>query len=218
MFGPIGVNTLHLFPYTSKKRGEIPLFALLCCGFITAAVVLLSSCSKPVPAEEPLVTVQVAAAKRTIIEREVQAEAVLYAVNESAITPKISAPVARFLVQRGAQVHRGQLLAVLQNKDLAAAEVENKGLYEQAQAAYATAVKAGLPEAWQKAELDAKTAKESLDTARTIYESRQNLYTEGALPRKDRDQAEVGYVQARNQYDIAQKHLKLCRREGRSRS
>ena len=39
-------------------------------------------------------------------------------------------------MNRGSRVHRGQLLAVLENRDLAAAEVENKGAYEQAQATY----------------------------------------------------------------------------------
>ena len=205
---------MRLFPCTSKYGGESPL-APLCSAIIIAAVVLLSSCSKQEPTEEPVVTVQVAAARRTTIERKVQAEGVLYAIAEAAVTPKISAPVSRFLVQRGAKVHRGQLLAVLENKDLAAAEVENKGAYEQAQATYTTALKSGLPEEWQKAELDAKAAKESLEATQKMYESRQNLYQQGALPRKDLDQAEVAYVQARNQYEIAQKHLQALQTGGK---
>ena len=201
---------LYMPPCTSKLWVR-----LLWCGIAAAGCVVLSSCSKEQPAKEPVVTVQVAPAKRTVIERKVQAEAVLYAINEAAITPKISAPVSRFLVQRGAKVHRGQLLAVLENKDLAAAEVENKGAYEQAQAAYATALKSGLPEEWQKAELDAKAAKQSLDAAQKMYESRQNLYQQGALPRKDLDQAGVAYVRARNRYDIAQRHLQALQAGGK---
>ncbi len=180
-----------------------------------AACALLAGCSRQPRSQEPVVTVQVAPAKRTTIERIVQAEAVLYPIKESAITPKISAPVKTFLVQRGAKVHRGRLLAILENRDLQASALENKGAYEQAQAAYQTAVKANLPEEWQKAELDKKAAKESLDAARKIYVSRQNLYQQGALPRKDLDQAQVAYVQARNQYELAQRHLQALQAGGK---
>ena len=68
-------------------------------------------------------------------------------------------------MNRGSRVHRGQLLAVLENRDLAAAEVENKGTYEQAQATYGLETSSALPEEWQKAELDLKTAKEAYDAA-----------------------------------------------------
>lgn len=158
---------------------------------------------------------QVAPVRRTTLARLVRAEAVLYPIHEAAITPKVSAPVKNFLVQRGQRVHRGQLLAVLENKDLAAAALENKGAYEQAQATYETAVKGGLPEEWQKAELDAKAAKAALDAAEKVYRSRQNLYDQGALPRKELDQAEVAYVQARNQYDVAEKHLQALQAGGK---
>ena len=59
-------------------------------------------------------------------------EAVLYPKNQAAITPKIVAPVKKFYVNRGSRVHAGQLLAVIENRDLAAAETETKGSYDQA--------------------------------------------------------------------------------------
>lgn len=189
---------------------------LLCCAVVAAAG--LSGCSRAGAKPEPVVSVQVAPAKLTSIERVVHAEAVLYPIHEAAITPKINAPVARFLVQRGDTVHRGQLLAVLENKDLAAASTENKGAYDQARATYENAVNSNLPEDWRKAELDAQAAKGSLDAAQKMYVSRQDLYKQGALPRKDLDQAEVAYVQARNQYDLAQKHLQALQAGGKQQA
>ena len=46
-----------------------------------------------------------------------------------------------------------------------------------------------------------------LDAQQKIYDSRQDLYKQGAMPRKELDQAGVDLTQARNQYEIAQKHL-----------
>ena len=94
---------------------------------------------------------------------------------------------------------RGQLLAVLENRDLAAAEVENKGAYQQAQANYGIETSSALPEEWQKAEYDLKTAKEAYDAQQKVYDSRQMLFEEGALPRKDFDASAVALArQSRN--------------------
>ena len=54
------------------------------------------------------------------------------------MTPKVSAPVKRFYVNRGSRVKAGQLLATFESQDLAASADENKGALAQAQAAYAT--------------------------------------------------------------------------------
>jgi RND family efflux transporter MFP subunit len=64
-----------------------------------------------------------------------------------------------------------------------------------------------LPEEVQKAQGDTKAAKEALEAEQKLYDSRQDLYKQGALPRKDLDQAGVALTQARNQYELAQRHL-----------
>lgn len=164
-------------------------------------------CSKEAAEKAPVVAVQTAAARQTTIQQVITAEAILFPLNQAAITPKVNAPVRRFYVNRGSKVHRGQLLAVLENRDLAAAQMESQGSYEQAQAAYETTTATSLPEEMQKAELEARTAKEALEAAQKLYDSRQNLFQQGALPRKSLDEASVALVQARSQYEMAQKHL-----------
>jgi RND family efflux transporter MFP subunit len=95
---------------------------------------------------------------------------------------------------------------VLENRDLAAADADSKGAYEQAQAAYATA-NADIPQELEKAELDEQATKKVLDAQQRIYDSRKELFEQGALPRKDLDQASVDLTNARNQYEIALKKL-----------
>ena len=145
--------------------------------------------------------------KKATIEQTVTSEAILFPLAQSAIVPKISAPVKAFYVNRGSKVHAGQLLARLESRDLAAAAQDNQGGYDQAQAAYAIATASTLPEEIQKAQGDTKAAKLALEAEQKLYDSRQDLYKQGALPRKDLDQATVSLTQARNQYEIAQHHL-----------
>ena len=173
------------------------------------------ACSKKEMEQEPVVAVQVAPTQRGEIQQQIDVEAVLFPKDQAALTAKISAPVKTFYVNRGSRVHKGQLLAVLENRDLAAAEVENKGAFEQAQAAYNIETSSALPEEWQKAEYDLKAAKEAYEAEQKVYESRQNLYKEGALPRKELDQAAVAMIQAKGLYEVAQKHMAALEAAGK---
>src|SRR5260370_6516844 len=176
-------------------------------GFTLLASLIAGACSTKTQEKEPVVKVQVVPVRRTTVEDRVSAEAILFPRNQAAIVPKISAPVRKFYVNRGSRVHAGQLLAVLENRDLAAAAQENRGAYEQAQANYETTTRASVPEEVQKAELDLKASKERVEAEQKVYDSRKILYEQGALPRKDFDQAAVSLTQARNENEIAQKHL-----------
>jgi len=172
-----------------------------------ATIVLLSGCKSGEKTEPVEVSVQAEAAKQEDISRVVNTEAVIFPLAQAAITPKLNAPVRKFYVVRGQKVQQGQLLAELENRDLAAAELDNKGAYEQAQAAYTTNVGATLPEDTRKAEADVENAQKGLDAAQKLYSSREMLFQQGALPRKELDTAGVALTQAKTQYDIAKKHL-----------
>lgn len=176
-------------------------------ALIMAALAAMTACSSDTGEAAPVVPVEIVAVAKSSMQQKITADAVLFPVEQAAIPAKISAPVKKFLVNRGSHVREGQLLAVLENRDLAAAAQENKGAFEQAQAQSITTTSADLPQELRKAELDAKAAKQQLEAQQTIYDSRKDLFQQGALPRKDLDQAGVDLTNARNQYELAQKHL-----------
>jgi HlyD family secretion protein len=175
------------------------------CG-ILAGLILAVGCSSDKGEPVPTVTVQVAPVERTEIQHIITTQAILFPKQQAAIVPKISAPVQKFLVKRGSTVHEGELLAVLENRDLAAAAQDTGGAYKQAQAAYETTTAASLPQEIQKAKADEQQAKQMLDAQEKIFQSRQQLFDQGALPRKELDQSRVDITQARNQYEIAKTH------------
>jgi HlyD family secretion protein len=185
---------------------------------LTVLLVSLSACSREPAAKEPIVPVQVAPVKKVTIQHTVVAEAILFPLAQSAIVPKISAPVKTFLVKRGSRVHEGELLAVLEHQDLAAAAADTKGTYDQAQAAYEISTGAELPAEMQKAQLETQATKQLLEAQQKVYDSRQELFQQGALPRKELDQAGVDLTQARNLHEMAQKHLEAMQAIGRQQT
>ncbi len=200
----------------NRKPGSQRHRILAIAGVAAAAGMLMTvGCSSDKGDQEPTVSVQVSPVEKTTIEHTINAQAILFPRQQAAIVPKISAPVRKFLVKRGSPVREGQLLAVLENRDLSAAAQENKGSYEQAQASYETTTAAGLPEEIRKAEADAQQSQQVLDAQEKVFASRQLLFEQGALPRKELDQSRVDVTQARNQAAIAKKHLEALMAVGK---
>ena len=205
--------TLNVDRTAFKDRAVLGTRCILACA-LALPMILLPGCKKEAE-PEPQVTVQAEHPEQGPIAEHINADATLSPLAQAAIAPRISAPVRKFYVQRGAHVKEGELLATLENKDLAAAAQDNKGSYMAAEAAFATATKAQVPEDTQKAELDFAQAKANLDLNESIVKARKQLFAEGAIPGRDLDTAEAALVQAQAAYDTAAKHLESMRQVSR---
>jgi len=188
------------------NRGS-PAFLKAGLAFSCLAGAILSGCAPKEAGEQaPSVTVQVAAAQDQTIHREITVDAILYPRDQAAITPRISAPVRRFYVDRGSRVRAGQLLAELENRDLASAALDNQGTYQQAEADYQSVA--------QKAQQGVKLAKQQLDAAEKLFHNRELLLQQGAASARDVEDARIALTQTQNQYEIAQKQYDLKASEG----
>jgi HlyD family secretion protein len=173
------------------------------------AAAFFVACSKPVEEKEKApAPVQVTAVTQATIRRIVQGEGALYPLDQASIMPKIAAPVQKFYVHRGDHVKRGQLLAVLENRDLIYAAAESKGAVDQAQSNLRTTEVSTIPDSVTKAQTDLAAARDTRDSAKKVLESRQQLLKQGALAGRLVDEAQVAYSQADGQYRAAQEHLK----------
>jgi HlyD family secretion protein len=188
---------------------------LACCAALGIAAMPNAACKKAEPPAESITPVKVAPAIKGSIRHIVTADAVLYPREQANIVPKISAPVRRFLVNRGDHVKEGQLLAVLENRDLVGAAQESRGQYVQAESNYRSTANAGVPEQVTKAETDVAAAREAMDAAKKLLDNRQQLLLQGALARKLVDEAQVGYAQARATFESAQQHLQALQSVGK---
>jgi HlyD family secretion protein len=203
---------------SSFPRPALRLQAILLAGLSLCAV-FLQACKKTGDADAAaVVTVQAEHPEVGEISERIVADATLSPVAQAAISPKITAPVREFYVQRGSKVRAGQLLAVLENRDLSAQELDNKGQYAAAQASFDMQTKAQVPEDYRKAELDVAQAKAQLELQKQIVAARKKLLAEGAIPGRDYDTAAAALVQAQAAYDVAQNHLDSMKAVSRAAS
>ena len=196
-----------------KRRAGRHMIALLAA----ACLVLTGGCSKKkeeAETEGPA-PVQLAAVTQDTVRRTVTADGTLFPLNQWNVMPKITAPVQRFLANRGDYVKQGQLLAVLENRDLAASVAAAKGQLEQADANLTATQQAAVPESVVKAQTDVESDQEQYDAARRVLESRQKLFKEGALARKLVDDAAVQLASAKAQLETAKEHLRTLQAAGK---
>jgi multidrug efflux pump subunit AcrA (membrane-fusion protein) len=168
----------------------------------------VGACHRKQAEQEPVVPVQVSPVIRGSIRNIVTTDAILYPHDQANIVPKIGAPVRRFLVQRGDHVKQGQLLAELENRDLSAAALATRGQFAQAESNYRSTSGAAVPEQLTKAQTDVDSGRQSLDASKTLLDNREQLFKQGALARKQVDEAQVAYAQAKAQFETAEQHLK----------
>jgi HlyD family secretion protein len=191
-----------------SHKDHISLFQARAVLLLVLLPGLISGCKKAAKQEESTaVVVQAEHPSVGPISEQIAADAILAPLAQAAIAPRISAPIRAEYVQRGAHVKEGQLLIVLEDRDLQGSAVDSKGAVTSAQAAYATATRATIPEEIQKAQLDVDQAKANLEVASRTAEERTRLLQEGAISGRDTDAAVAAAVQAQAAYDVAVKHL-----------
>jgi multidrug efflux pump subunit AcrA (membrane-fusion protein) len=191
---------------------------------ILAVLLLCTACSRKTetakqdpPKEEAAVApVETATARVGSIAELVDAEAVLYPLRQASILAKVTAPIQQFLVQRGDHVKVGQLLAILENRDLSASARESGQLFRQAEATYENTRSAQLPDELTKASTDVTSGEEAYDAAKRVYESRVKLFRDGALAEKLVEDAKVAMVQAQSTLETARQHLASLKAVGQA--
>lgn len=177
--------------------------------FAIAAALVLVACEKPQEKEKAPAPVQVTAVTQATIRRIVEGEGSLFPLEQTSLVPKIAAPVQKFYVNRGDHVKQGQLLAVLENRDLVSAAAESKGAVQQAESNLHTTEISTVPDAVIKAQTDLEAAREARDNARKVLESRQQLFKQGALAGRLVDESQVAYTQAESAFRAAQEHFRV---------
>jgi HlyD family secretion protein len=205
-----GHDSMHARSVAASPQSVFRMLGLVAAA--GAGLFLLAGCGGAAKTPETVVPVQAVAVRRGRIPVVITGEALLGPLHQAVLAAKISAPIEHFYVRRGDKVHKGELLAVLENKDLSGAALGSQGQYQQAKAQYQTITKSTVPQEMQKAEHDVAQAKDEMDLQQRIYTSQQKLFEEGALPGRTVDQTKVALVQAQTQYGVLLRNLEALKK------
>lgn len=131
-------------------------------------------------------------------------------ITEVRISSKVPGRIAKFLVQEGDYVKKGDTLAILSTPDVDAKLVQAQAAQDGAAAQNQKALVGTRSEQIQSAYEMWQKAKAGVDIAQKSYQRVQNLFEKGVTTAQKRDEAEANYKAsvatekaAKSQYDMA---------------
>ncbi len=181
-------------------------------------LLFLPACARRDEGEtKPVVSVQVAPVELQTIKISVSAPATIFPRQQANIASRLTAPIRSLKVRKGDMVSAGQLLAVLENRDLQAQKEEAAAGVIDAQASLQKTAAGTLPTDVERARGQLATAEAALNQAQKIYQRRQELFQQGAIPQRDLLASQTELAQAKTAYEVAQKSLQLLESQSREK-
>jgi len=166
------------------------------------------------PADEAAnveVSVQVAKAQRAPIANEITMVATLIARREATLSSKISAQIAQMPLLTNRPVHAGDVLAVLESRDLAAQRSEAAAALQEAQTSANQTANGSVPLTNAQDQKAVRDARAALENARKTLDRREALYREGGISRKDLEASQLAVGNAENDLRVAESSSTLHR-------
>jgi HlyD family secretion protein len=179
------------------------------------ALAIVGCAKKEEPEEKPVVAVKVAKAELSDLPLTVTAPATIFPREQANIAARLAAPIRELRVKKGDAIKTGQVLALLENRDVLAQRQEAESALADAQANLQKMTGGSIPTEIGRAEGQVATTKAALDQAQKNFDRRQALFQQGAIPNRDLLQSQTELATAKANYEVAVRALELLRGQSR---
>ena len=160
-------------------------------------------------AAQPVVSVRMAKAETGAIAQPLDLVGTITARQEATLSPKVSAQIAQMGLLKNRAVHRGDVLAVLESRDLTAQRAEAEAALREAQIGVANTGQGAIPLTNAQDVKAVRDAQGTLDNARKTYERRKALYDQGGISKKDLEASQLDVTKAEDDLRLAEKSASL---------
>jgi len=194
--------------YQPRRRGWLILLLLLAA---LALVVYWRWPKKPAAEEEAAVVVSVRVAKveREPIAAEVSAIGTVFPRERATVSAKLNAQIKRMPLLRNKSVKAGEVIAVLEARDLQAQRAEAAAALQEAEHNARNVNVGTIPQTTAQDEKALRDARANVANARAVYERRQTLYDRGGISKKDLDASQLTLTTAENDLRLAESTARL---------
>ena len=180
--------------------------------------VFLAACSRENETKpEPVVEVKAAQTEVADLDVTVHAPAAVFPRQQANIASRVTSPIRELRARKGDSVSAGQVLAVLENRDLLAQQQEALAALEDATAQLQKISTGTLPTDIERARGQLATAEAALNQARKIYDRRAELFKLGAIPARDLLVSQTELANANANYEVARRSLELLETQSREK-
>lgn len=161
-------------------------------------------------AEEAIVvSVQVAKVERRPIALLVSALGTVFPREKAEVSAKIGAQIKQMSLLKNHIVKAGQVIAVLESRDLLAQRNEAVAALKEAQANERSVVTGSIPQTNAQDEKALRDARANVANARATYERRRVLHDKGGISTKDLEATQLALTQAETELRLAEQTASL---------
>lgn len=157
----------------------------------------------------PVVTVKVVKAEKGSIAAPITAVGTIWPREKADVGAKVSAQIKKMALLKNKMVRAGEVIAVLESKDLQAQRAEAAGALNEARANERSLLTGTIPKTNaedQKALLDARA---KVNNTRAVYERRLALFEKGGISQKDLEASQLDYTQAQDELRLQEQTIAL---------
>jgi RND family efflux transporter MFP subunit len=185
---------------------------------VLAAAVMLGGCSKKDEAEpKPEVEVKLAPATVEDVEQSITGPATVFPVSQAGVAARNTAPIKQLLVKKGDNVAAGQVLAILEARDVLAAKNEAAANVDEAEQNLKKTTAGTLPSDLERARGQLVAAEAAYKQADAIYKRRKSLFEDGAIPQRDLLVSETDLATTKANYEVAKLSYDLLKNQSNGR-
>lgn len=160
-------------------------------------------------AVEPVVSVRVAKVEKQTIAAPVSAVGTIFPREQAMVAAKISAQIKTMRLLKNQVVKAGQVIAVLESRDLVAQRNEAIAALNQERANERSVTTGTIPQTNAQDQKALRDAQAKLRTASATYERRLGLYQKGGISKKDLEASQMDLTTAENELRLAEQTVAL---------
>jgi len=160
----------------------------------------------------PVVSVQVAKAEKGNIAAQVVAVGTIWPREKADVSAKISAQIRTMTLLKNKVVRAGEVIAVLESRDLQAQRAEAVAALNQARAEERSMVTGTIPKTNAEDQRALNDARAKVNNARALYERRRVLYEKGGISKKDLEQTQLDLTTAEDELRLMEQTVALRNR------
>jgi HlyD family secretion protein len=195
-----------------ERRRNLVIVSSVAIVALLVLIVVIWRWRNAAPAEEAaavVVSVKVTKVERETISAPVSAVGTLFPRDKADVAAKISAQIRQMALLKNKVVHAGDVIAVLENRDLVAQRNEAVAALNQERANERSVVTGNIPQANAQDERALRDARAKVANTRATYERRRVLYERGGISKKDLEASQLEVTTAENELRLAEQTVTL---------
>src|SRR5437667_1024483 len=157
----------------------------------------------------PVVSVKVAKAEPGSIAAQIIAVGTIWPREKADVGAKISAQIKKMALLKNKVVRAGEVIAVLESRDLQAQRAEAVAALNEARANERSVTTGTIPQTNAQDEKALRDARAKVATASATYERRRVLYEKGGISKKDLETAQLDLTTAEDELRLAEQTIAL---------